>query len=185
MENTGLDIAACRRSLNYPASIYFKRVLWGFARPLFRFSPRRAFGWRAFLLRAFGARVGKKVHIYATAEIYMPWNLEIGDWSAIGEHAYIYNLGRVKIGERATVSHKAHLCAGTHDHRRADFRLLTQPVTIGDHAWIAAEAFVGPSVIVGAGAVVGARAVATSNVEPWTIVAGNPARRISSRTILS
>ena len=54
--------------------------------------------------------------IYSSTVIWFPWNLEIGDWSAIGEETLIYNLGKVTIGEKATVSHRVHVCAGTHDY---------------------------------------------------------------------
>ncbi|MBI3737358.1 putative colanic acid biosynthesis acetyltransferase, partial [Candidatus Sumerlaeota bacterium] len=165
--------------------VMLARVLWIFVKPFFQFSPRPFFGWRAFLLKFFGARVGSNVHVYNSATIYFPWNLEIGDWSSIGEEAYIYNLGEVKIGRRATISHRAHLCAGTHDHTKPDLPLLTPPIIIGDQAWICADAFVGPGVTIGEGAVVGARGVAISNVEAWTIVAGNPARVIGKREIQS
>jgi putative colanic acid biosynthesis acetyltransferase WcaF len=123
------------------------------------------------------------VHIYASARIYFPWNLKVGDWSAIGEEALIYNLGPVVIGTKATISHRAHLCAGTHDYSRADLPLLKPPVTIGDQAWVCAEAFVGPGVTVGQGAVVGARAVAVKDVPPWTVVAGNPAQVLKKREL--
>ncbi len=46
----------------------------------------------------------------------MPWNLEVGDLSSIGENVLIYNLGKVNIGSKTTISHRAHLCAGTHDY---------------------------------------------------------------------
>jgi putative colanic acid biosynthesis acetyltransferase WcaF len=159
----------------------FRRVLWGVVRPLFRFSPRPFFAWRRALLRLFGAKIGRQVHIYGSAVIRMPWNLEIGDWSAIGEEALIYNLGKVNIGERVTISHRAHLCAGTHDYRDPAMPLLKPPITINSDAWICSEAYVGPGVMIGQGAVVGARAVVVKNVEPWNIMAGNPARTIGTR----
>ncbi|MEA2115934.1 MAG: putative colanic acid biosynthesis acetyltransferase [Thermodesulfobacteriota bacterium] len=159
----------------------FARVGWGLASPLFRFSPRPLFGLRRFLLRRFGARIGKDVHIYNSATIYMPWNLEVGDWSSIGEHAFIYNLGKVKIGERTTISHRAHLCAGTHEYTDPALPLLKPAMEIGDNAWICADGFIGPGVTVGDGAVVGARAVVVRDVEPWSVVAGNPAVCIKKR----
>ena len=113
----------------------------------------------------------------------MPWNLEIGDWSAIGEGALIYSLGKVTIGTRATISHRAHLCAGTHDYTSPSLPLIKPPITIGDQCWICADSFIGPNVTIGEGAVVGARAVATKDVEPWSIVAGNPAKRIKERHV--
>ena len=113
----------------------------------------------------------------------MPWNLEIGDWSSIGEHAYIYNLGRIVIGSKTTISHRAHLCAGTHDYSNPTLPLLKPRIYIGDQAWICADAFIGPGVNIGEGAVVGARSVVIKDVEAWTVVAGNPAKRVRDRVL--
>ena len=178
-----LNIAGNRAAQKYTAGEQFRRVLWGAGQLLFRFSPRPCFGWRRFILRRFGARIGRQVNTYPSTRIYFPWNLAVGDWSAIGEDALIYNLGQVTLGERVTISHRAHLCAGTHDYTRADLPLLKPPIAIKDQVWICAEAFVGPGVVVGEGAVVGARAVATRNVAPWTVVAGNPARVVKQRVL--
>jgi len=160
------------------------RVLWGMAAPLlFRFSPRILFGWRSFLLRLFGAKIGRHVHVYNSATVYMPWNLEVGDWSSIGEHAYIYSLGKISIGCRTTVSQRAHLCAGSHDYQNPDLPLLKPPIKVGDQVWICADSFLGPGVSIGEGAIVAARAVVIRDVEPWNIVGGNPARPIKKRTL--
>src|SRR5204863_3261100 len=176
-----LDVEQNRRARKYSSGEIIRRVLWMFAQPLFRFSPRPCFGWRRFLLRCFGARVGRNVHVYPSATIYFPWNLEAGDESAIAEHAFIYNLGRVTIGPRATISHRAHLCAGTHDYTKAEFPLLRPPITIGGQSWVCTDAFIGPGVTVGAGAIVAARAVVVKDVAPWAVVAGNPAKLIKQR----
>lgn len=178
-----LDISANRSATKYSHREQLLRILWGLCRPLFRFSPRICFGWRRLLLRLFGAKVGDNVHIYNSAVIYMPWNLEIGDWSGIGEHAFVYNLGRVTIGTRTTVSQRAHLCAGTHDFTDPALPLLKPPIFIGDQAWVCADAFVGPGVTVGEGAIIGARAVVVKDVDPWHVVAGNPARFIKMRIL--
>lgn len=179
-----LDVEQNRRAEKYSSNEMLRRVGWMLLQPLFRCSPRPCFAWRAFLLCCFGARIGRDVHIYNSATIYYPWQLEVGDRAAIGEHVYVYNLGRVTIGRDATISHRAHLCAGTHDFTKADFPLLRPPITIGEQAWICADAFVGPGVSVGDGAIVGAAAVVTKDVPAWTIVAGNPAREIKRREIL-
>jgi putative colanic acid biosynthesis acetyltransferase WcaF len=181
MSNRILDVTANRRATKYTRTEQIMRVLWGCALPLFRFSPRICFGWRAFLLRRFGAKVGRDTHIYNSATIYMPWNFEIGDQSSVGEHAYIYNLGRITIGSRTTISQRAHLCAGTHDFTDLALPLLKPPIVVCDQAWICADAFVGPGVTVGEGAIVGARGVAVRDVAPWDIVAGNPARVVKKR----
>jgi putative colanic acid biosynthesis acetyltransferase WcaF len=177
------DTARNRQEAKYTLAEQFKRVLWSLAWPLFRFSPRILFGWRNLLLRLFGAKIGRNVHIYNSATIYFPWNLEVGDWSAIGEHAFIYNLGFIRIGRNVTISLRAHLCAGSHDHTDPALPLLKPPIFVGDQAWICADAFVGPGVTVGEGAVVGARAVVVKDVESWQIVAGNPARFIQQRVV--
>ena len=178
-----LDVAQNRRAKKYTSGEMTRRVLWTFAQPLFRISPRPCFGWRRFLLRCFGAKIARSVHIYPSATIYFPWNLEVGNETAIAEQVFIYNLGRVTLGSRVTISHRAHLCAGTHDHTKRDFPLLRSPIAIGSDAWICADAFVGPGVTVGEGAIVGARAVAMKDVKPRSIVVGNPARESKKREI--
>lgn len=172
-----------RASKNYTRYENFLRVLWGGIRLFFRYSPRIFFAWRVFLLRIFGAKIGRNVHIYNTAVIYMPWNLEIGDWSAIGENALIYNLGWIQIGKNTTISQRVHLCGGTHDYTQSSLPLIKKPIHICDNAWVCADAFIGPDVTVGEGAIVGARAVVTKEVRPWTIVAGNPAKFIKERVL--
>jgi putative colanic acid biosynthesis acetyltransferase WcaF len=175
------NIAANRAARKWTQRELVGRILWAAAQPLFRFSPRPFWGWRRMLLRIFGAKVGREVHIHPSVRIIIPWNLEVRDWSAVGFDALIYNLGLVRIGQRVTVSQRAHLCAGTHDFHDPTMPLLKPPVTIGDDAWICADAFVGPGIAIGSGAVVGARAVAVRDVAPWTVVAGNPAKGIGKR----
>lgn len=185
MNTATLDIAANRRARKYSKAELTRRVLWGFGQILFRLSPRPCFGWRRFILRCFGAKLGQEVNTYASTRIYFPWNLTAGDWSAIGENAFIYNLGPVTLGAKVTVSHGAQLCAGTHDYTLPDLPLMKPPIVIKDQAWICAGAFVGPGVTVGEWAIVGACAVVMKNVEPWNIVAGNPCRVIKKRILKS
>jgi putative colanic acid biosynthesis acetyltransferase WcaF len=178
-----LDIAFNRQAAKYSKGEMLRRLIWFFGSWLFRFSPRPCFGWRRFILRCFGAKVGAHVNTYGSTRVYFPWNLSVGDWTAIGENALIYNLGPVAIGQKATISHGAHLCAGTHDYRDPRMPLLKPPIRIEDQVWICADAFIGPGVVVGEGAVVGARTVAMTNVAPWTVVAGNPARFVKKREL--
>ena len=180
-----LDIGKNRSARKYSVGDLVRRVLWGLGVFFFRYSPRPLYSWRRWILRVFGAEVGENVRVHNTATIYFPWNLSIGDWSSIGEDAMIYNLGPITIGEKVTVSQRAHLCAGTHDPTDPTMPLLKPPIEIGDQAWICADAFVGPDVTVGEGAVVGARGVAVDDVEAWMIVVGNPARAVKSRTLAS
>jgi len=181
--NSKLDIQANRTSSKYAVGEILRRVLWMMGKYVFRLSPRTAFGWRRFVLRLFGAEVGDHVHVYNSATVYFPWNLRIGDWSAIGEGALIYNLGPITIGEQVTISQRAHLCAGTHDYADPRMPLQKPPIVVEDQAWVCADAFVGPGVTVKEGAVVGARAVVVKDVAPWAVVAGNPAHIIKNRSL--
>ena len=178
-----LDIHAARDARPYSNREYLGRALWALMTPLYRCSPRLLFGWRRFLLRCFGAKVGRAVHIDPSARIEIPWNLDIGEGAAIGAHAWIYSLGLVRIGPRATISHRAHLCAGTHDYTDPALPLLRTGLSIGAEAWVCSDAFVGPGVTVGDGAVVGAAAVAMRDVPAWSVVAGNPARFVKTREL--
>ena len=179
----GVDTPSNRHAQKYRWSEMLLRVLWmTVGKPLFWLSPRPFFGWRRFVLRRFGATIGEGVHIYPSATVYFPWKLTVGDYSAIGEDAMIYNLGPITIGEHVTISQRAHLCAGTHDASDPALPLLKPPITIHDQVWVCADAFVGPDVTVGKGAIVGARAVAVKDVQPWTVIAGNPARHIKDRS---
>lgn len=158
------------------------RAVWMVVRAaLFRTSWHNWYAYRRWLLRLFGAKLGRRVNIRPSVHIEIPWLLEMDDYATVGDHAIIYNLGRIRIGRRVTVSQYAHLCAGSHDFTRPDFPLLRPPITVEDDAWIAADAFVGPGVTVGEGAILGARASAFKDLEPWTIYAGNPAKPIRPR----
>lgn len=178
-----LAIDQCRRQRPYSSREYLGRLLWALAGPLFRFSPRILFGWRRFLLRIFRAQVGRGANVYPSARIYLPWNLTLGEAASIGEWALIYNLGPVIIGAQATISHRAHLCAGTHDYRDPRLPLRRLPIEVGAQAWVCADAFIGPNVRIGEGAVVGAGAVVLRDVAPWQIVVGNPARYVKRRCL--
>jgi putative colanic acid biosynthesis acetyltransferase WcaF len=132
-------------------------------------------------MRIFGARVGDGVHVYSSAQIWAPWNLEIGDAAAIGRKAQVYSQGQISLGRRVVVSQGVHLCAGTHDFETPGFPLVVKPITVGDDAWIAAEAFVHPGVKIGEGCVVGARSVVTCDLPEWTVCSGFPARALRPR----
>lgn len=160
------------------------RVGWMLVRgSLFRWSFHNWYGWRRFLLRCFGAQVGHDARLRPSVMIDNPWNLELGDHCRVGDHAILYSLGRIRIGRLAVISQYAHLCAGTHDYTLRSFPLRLMPITIGEEAWIAADAFIGPGISVGDRAVVGARAVVMKDVAASQVVAGNPARFVSMREI--
>lgn len=158
------------------------RLCWGVVQTtLFRWSPRPLHGWRSFLLRLFGARIGIGCHIYPSAIIWAPWNLECAEEVGVANGAILYTQAKITLGRRAVVSQGAHLCSGTHDYEDGGFPLYAKPITVGSHAWLAAECFVQPGITVGEGAVVGARSVVTKDVPAWTVCAGHPCKPIKPR----
>jgi acetyltransferase-like isoleucine patch superfamily enzyme/glycosyltransferase involved in cell wall biosynthesis len=171
-----------RQSSPWTFSQKAARVAWGSVQgTVFRLSPHNAYGWRAFLLKLFGARLGKGVRVRRTVQIEIPWNLTIGDYSVVGDWAILYCLGPVTIGRFVTISQYAHLCAGTHETHTRRMELLRPPITIGDDVWVAADAFVGPGVTIGDRAILGARASAFKDIPADMVAVGNPAVPIKSR----
>ncbi len=192
MENTGMEHAGFSRAgvdlssyrkIGRPGEL-IRRALWECAQfPFYPLRPRALSGLRVALLRMFGAKIGKNVLICGGVRVHVPWNLELGDYVAIGDKVEIYNLAPIRIGEHTTVSQHAYLCGSSHDYTRSDFPLYSRPITIGAQAWIAAGAFIAPGVTIGEGSVIGARSVVLRDIPPWTVAAGNPCKLIKPREI--
>jgi putative colanic acid biosynthesis acetyltransferase WcaF len=161
------------------------RLLWNIVfKIFFRYSPTPLHSWRAFILKLFGAKLGKGVHVYPNVKIWAPWNLELGDESGIANGAIIYSQGKISIGKRCVVSQGAHLVSGTHDYSVAEFPLITKPITIGDYVWIAADAFIHPGIWIGNGCVIGARSVVIKDMPEWMVCSGHPCRPIKQRIMM-
>ena len=148
---------------------------------LYRPTPNPLHGWRRFLLRCFGAKVGAGAHPYPSARVWAPWNLTMEADSCLANECDCYNVAPVILRRNCIVSQKAYLCTASHDAADPGFALTGAPIEIGPYAWVAAAAFVGPGVTVGAGAIAAAQAVVIRDVAAGTVVAGNPAREVSDR----
>jgi putative colanic acid biosynthesis acetyltransferase WcaF len=109
----------------------------------------------------------------------------MGDHSCLSERVECYSVDEIRIGSQVVVSQETFLCCASHDITSPIMELTYAPIVIGDNAWVASRAFVGPGVTVGEGAVVAACAVVTKDVEPWTVVGGNPAKFIKKRELKS
>jgi putative colanic acid biosynthesis acetyltransferase WcaF len=149
---------------------------------LFRLCPFGLYAIKRFVLRLFGARIGRGVVIKPQTKITFPWKLSIGDHVWLGEECWLLNLERLTIGNNVCVSQRAFLCAGSHDYRRSTFDLIVKPIVLEDGVWIGANAWVGPGVTVGRSAVLSASSVALQDLEPDGIYRGNPAQFIKKRT---
>ena len=160
------------------------RVIWNCAYLIFfRFSPKPFHFWRGFLLRLFGAKIGRGVHVYPAVKIWAPWNLELADECGIASGAILYSQGKIRIGYRVIISQGTHICTGTHDYTKSGHPLITAPIIIGDRAWLAAEVFVHPGVTIGEGSVIGARSVVTKDMPAWMVCAGHPCKPLKERKL--
>jgi putative colanic acid biosynthesis acetyltransferase WcaF len=160
---------------------WFVQLWWIVQSLFFHTSPQVMYGWRRFLLRIFGATIGKGVLIRPSASVTYPWQLTIGDWSWVGDHATLYSLGEIWIGESTVISQHTYLCTGSHDYSRPTFDLYAEPIHVMSEAWVAAHVFVGPGVMIGRGAVIGARSVVLHNVPPMMMCSGNPLKIVRIR----
>ena len=161
------------------------RVLWNLVWVfLYRPSPKVFHFWRRFLLRVFGAKVGRGAHPYPSSKVWAPWNLEMGENSCLASGVDCYSVAKVVIGDNATVSQYSYLCTASHDYTDAAMPLVVAPISIGERAWVTADVFVGPGVVIGEGAVVAARSSVFSDIEPWSVAKGNPATTFKKREIL-
>ena len=135
------------------------------------------------MLRLWGAKVGKRCAIAASAKIWAPWNLEFGDYVAVANGAELYDVAKIKIGHHVTISQDSYICTASHDISKKLKPLVFGPITIGDFVWVCAKSIVLQDVSIGEGSVVAAGAVVTKDINPWTVVGGNPARFIEKREL--
>ena len=150
---------------------------------LFRWSWRFS-GFRRFLLRVFRLRFeGEGMDFSPSARIDCPWNIKIGSFSSVGNAAWVYALDNIEIGEKTCIGEHVKLLTGYHDIATRNFAFKTKPIRIGSACWLATAATILPGVTIGDGAVVAAGAVVTKDVEPWTVVGGNPAKFIKMRVM--
>ena len=158
------------------------RIAWGLVYTIFfRLSPIPFHSWRSLLLRLFGAKVGKGVHVYPRVHIWAPWNLQLEDECGIANGTRLYSQAKITIGKRTVISQGVHLCAGTHDYNHRGFPLIAIPINIGDQVWIAAEVFIHPGITIKDGCVVGARSVVNKDLPEWTVCGGHPCIPIKGR----
>lgn len=157
-------------------SVYYLLVR-PFATPLFS-------KWRNMWLRVFGAEIACGTEVNATVKIWAPWNLKMERGSCLGPYVVCYNQDVVELKENVVVSQYCYLCTAGHRTdilNNAKSGLIVAPIVIHQNAWIGTRAFINMGVEIGEGAIVGATASVYKDVEPYTIVGGNPAKIIKKR----
>jgi len=158
--------------------------LWWLVQALFfSTTPQFMYGWRRFLLKCFGAKIGKNVIIRPSAKFTYPWKIKIGDYSWIGDDVVLYSLGEIEIGAHTVVSQKSYLCTGSHDYTKNDFPIYSKKIIIEDECWLATDVFVSPGVTIGRGTVVGARSTVIKDLNSNSVYVGSPVKFIKNRKI--
>lgn len=150
---------------------------------LFRWTPFFMKRSRVAILKIFGANIDWSCSISRKAKIVDPWNLTMGQLSSIDEGCCIRCRGKVDIGKRCCISRGVDLLSGSHNINSKSFEMVTAPIIIQDDCWIATKSTIGKGVTIGIGSVVAACSNVIKDVEPWSIVGGNPARFIKKRVI--
>ena len=108
-----------------------------------------------------------------------PHMVKIGKNVVVMPGCLMMSAGGITIEDGALIAANVQLISNNHDLYERQI-ITCKPVHIGKNAWIGAGATILPGVTIGDNAVVGAASVVTKDVEPDTIVAGNPARFIKS-----
>lgn len=164
-------------------SAFIVQLWWIVQGTLFAWSPQFLYNWRRFLLRLFGAQIGKNVLVRPSVKITYPWKLKIGDYSWIGDDSVLYSLGHIEIGEHTALAQSVYICTGNHDYSKLEFDILAQPVKIGSQVWLTTDVFVGPGVTIGDGTIVGTRSTVLNDLPGGKICFGSPALPVKDRPI--
>lgn len=139
---------------------------------------------RRGLCKAMLKKMGKNVNIEHGAFFASGKDIEIGNNSGLGLNCRV--AGPLKIGNDVMMGPNVMIFTQNHETENVQkpMRLQTAPkkgVTIGNDVWIGANVIILPGVNVGDGAILAAGAVVTKDVEPYSVVGGNPAKEIKKR----
>ncbi len=178
------DLSKFDNSWYKPGAGSFKRTIWYFVNVLFFLNPwNPVSSLKVFLLKLFGAQIGKGVVIKPSVNIKYPWNLKTGNFVWIGENVWIDNLENVTIEDNVSISQGAMLLCGNHDYKKSTFDLITGKIILEEGVWIGAKSIVTPGVTCKSHSILAVNSVATKNLEAYTIYQGNPAIKIRKREI--
>ncbi len=167
---------------NFRGKNAFTVQLWWIVQGVFfRNSPQFMYGFRRFLLRLFGAKIGKKVILRPTVRTTYPWKVKIGDYSWIGDDVVLYSLGEIEIGNNVVISQKSYICTGSHDYLKSTFDIYAKKIIIKDECWLATDVFIAPGVTIHKGTVIGARSSVYKNLPANKICLGSPAKVLRNR----
>ncbi len=187
MDINKVDLGSFKHNIEVSGgSNSLKKMLWFFTSAIIFQSNLFPFrGFKCFLLRLFGAKVGKGVNIKPNVYIKFPWRIEIGDNCWIGERVWIANEGLVIIKDNVCLSHEALILSGGHRYDKKAFDVYAKPIVLEEGVWLGAQSSIGGGITIGSHAVLAMKSVANSDLAPYGIYRGNPAVKIRDRVIKS
>lgn len=136
---------------------------------------------RRFLMRVYGAKIGKGTSIHMGTHFYSLKNLKIGQDSIIGNGVFLDGRDKLIIGDHVSIASEAMIYNSEHDINSEDFHHILDEVEIGDFVFIGPRAIILPGVSIGKGAIIAAGAVVTKDVADFAIMGGVPAQAIGER----
>lgn len=178
------DLSLYNNHPYHPGGSAFARFVWHYTNAFFFKSGLfPVYGIKRFLLKAFGAKLGRNVTIKPYVNIKYPWNLTIGDNAWIGENVWLDSLEMITIGANACISQGATILTGSHDYKKTAFDLITAPVTLAEGVWIGAGAVVNLGITAASHAVLTSGSVVTKHMDAYSVYQGNPAVKVRDRII--
>jgi putative colanic acid biosynthesis acetyltransferase WcaF len=161
-----------------------KVILWFFANSLIinNYLPI-PMSIKVFVLKIFGAKIGKNLTIKPKVNIKYPWFLEIGNNVWIGETAWIDNFVQVIIEDNVCISQGATLLTGNHNYKKSNFEMIVGEIYLEKGSWIGAKSVVCGGVKCKSHSVLAVNSVTSKDLKPYTIYQGNPAKEIRERII--
>lgn len=136
---------------------------------------------RKYYLRVFGIRTGRHSHIHRRCKFFHVGKISIGNNSTVNFGCYLDNRRGIEIGNNVGIAHNSKIYTLGHDIDDPQFKTKGSPVKIEDNAFIFANAIIMPGVTIGEGAIVLPGSIVTKDVAPWTVVGGNPAKKVRDR----
>ncbi len=136
---------------------------------------------RLFFYRLAGIKIGRDSRIHMWCNLFNPSNIEIGEDTIIGDHAFLDGRAKLKIGNHVDIASYVMIYNSEHDVHSDDFHAIEEPVVVEDYVFIGPGVIVQPGVSIKKGAIVAAGAVVAKDVETFTMVGGVPAKVIGER----
>ncbi|GAA0727075.1 DapH/DapD/GlmU-related protein [Clostridium malenominatum] len=141
---------------------------------------------RMILYKIFLKKCGKGLRIASDVTIKFPENVIVGDNVSFNEYDWIDGNGGIEIGDYVSIGPKVSIISFSHGYEDIHVPIKLQKkklnkILIENNVWIGANVVITGGVKIGTGSIIGAGSVVLNDVEPYSIVAGVPARLVKKR----